>query len=580
MFRAPICTILGHVDAGKTLLLDRLRSTNVLASEVGGITQKIGVTFLSKETLDDIIHQTGNEANTTGLLLIDTPGHSCFTNQRVCGIDVSDIVVVVVDIFKGLEKQTIECINLLKEKKTPFVIAANKIDRIYDWSTNTNTTSIKKSLKKQKENTKRKFKDYMDELTVQCAENCINARVYYENKNPREFVSIVPLSAKTGEGVSDLLVILDKLTCKFLKKRITIRDDITQGWIVERIHHKSHGDVLTVILTDGQLSLGDPILFNSEYGEVVEATIKRLLVPSESKEIKDRFILTPVDRVEAATSVVIKIDYLGTVQLGSRFFSYSDDILKSKYTQELEKSMREVNFKKDNPGIFINASSIGMCIALTNLCRSENIPVNDIIVGPTKKSDLIKVAAILDLSGDEDDKLYNRRYSVILAYGIGVPKELHELLKQMKIKVVSSEVVYRLIEGYQTYCTKLDDRIRKKYAHLRPICKMHIFEQFIFLKKNPILMGVKVLENTLVKGMTIVAKKDGEKDLVLGEVTSIEQDRQPKEEMGRNEDVCIKIEPTGEKYEYGKDFDASYHLETQCSAKDLWIMQKFKDILL
>jgi len=138
LIRSPIVCVLGHVDHGKTSILDAIRGSRVAAREAGGITQMIGASYITKEDIERLAKDLHGKLNFNlkipGLLFIDTPGHEAFTNLRDRGGSIADIAILVVDIAQGFQPQTIESLRILKQYKTPFVVAANKIDLITGWS--------------------------------------------------------------------------------------------------------------------------------------------------------------------------------------------------------------------------------------------------------------------------------------------------------------------------------------------------------------------------------------------------------------------------------------------------------------
>jgi translation initiation factor 5B len=222
--RCPIVVIMGHVDTGKTKLLDKIRKTNVQEGEAGGITQQIGATFFERKTLETQtarLNETEKvELKVPGMLVIDTPGHESFTNLRSRGSSLCDIAILVVDLMHGLEQQTIESLTMLTKRGVPFVVALNKVDRCYGWKTHKDTP-IREALKDQPEGTISEFRSRCADAKLQLQEQGINSNIYWEmgddDWSNSDFIPLVPTSAITGEGVQDLLLLL----CQISQRKLT-----------------------------------------------------------------------------------------------------------------------------------------------------------------------------------------------------------------------------------------------------------------------------------------------------------------------------------------------------------------------
>jgi translation initiation factor 5B len=285
--RSPISCIMGHVDTGKTSLLDKIRNTNVQEGEAGGITQQIGATQFSKETL---VQKTMAmqatlpfEVKIPGLLMIDTPGHESFTNLRSRGSSLCDIAILVIDLMHGLEPQTIESLNMLKRGRTPFIVALNKVDRCYGWKGRPDSP-IQESLALQDDNCRLEFKDRSERAILALNEQGFNAKLYWDNDDLAHTVSLVPTSAHTGEGIPDLIRTLITLTQERLTEQIMYSEAL-QCTVLEVKVIEGLGHTVDVALVNGRLRVGDTIVVSTMEGPVV-STIKALLTPPPNKEMR------------------------------------------------------------------------------------------------------------------------------------------------------------------------------------------------------------------------------------------------------------------------------------------------------
>lgn len=286
LLRSPIVCVLGHVDTGKTKLLDYIRKTHIQDNEAGGITQQIGATFVPPIAIKDQckISKTPTELEIPGLLIIDTPGHESFTNLRSRGSSLCDIAILVIDIMHGLEQQTIESINLLKARKTPFIVALNKIDRLYDWKKGVRR-DVQDLMNSQQQNTKLEFEKHTKEIILQLNEQSLNAALYYENPDIRSYVSLVPTSAVTGDGMGNLINLISHYCQLMLHKRLIFQPDKLEATVLEVKALPGLGTTIDVILVNGRLNEGEKVVLAGHDGPIV-TQIRSLLVPQPLKGMK------------------------------------------------------------------------------------------------------------------------------------------------------------------------------------------------------------------------------------------------------------------------------------------------------
>eukprot|EP01103_Thecamoeba_quadrilineata_P012132 TRINITY_DN3055_c0_g2_i2.p1 TRINITY_DN3055_c0_g2~~TRINITY_DN3055_c0_g2_i2.p1 ORF type:complete len:1380 (+),score=477.99 TRINITY_DN3055_c0_g2_i2:32-4141(+) len=494
--RSPICCILGHVDAGKTKVLDSIRRSNVQEGEAGGITQQIGATYFPLTTIQEITKALNEKHKLTykipGLLIIDTPGHESFSNLRSRGSSLCDISILVVDLFHGLQPQTLESLNLLKKKQTPFIVALNKVDRIYGWKEN-RSSPIQATLAKQDESAKSEYEMRVNKMVVQFAEQGLNAVAYYKNKDFRKYVSMVPTSATTGEGIPDLLMLLVQLTQSLMVKRLTLSPQLTCT-VLEVKMAEGLGSTVDVVLSNGSLHEGDTIVVAGINGPIV-TTIRALLTPQPCKEMrvtKSGYIHNKV--VHAAAGIKIAGPDLDKAVAGSSLFVVGpDDDVEDLKTEVMAdfKSLFQ-NLDKSGTGVCVQASTLGALEALLVFLKESKIPISNISLGPVHKKDVRRATIML-----EHDKLY----AVILAFDVKIEKEAAELAEEEGVKIFSADVIYHLFDKFTKYMEEHRAQKQKEAAEEAVFpCVLRILPECIFNKKDPIVIGVEVIDGVLKLG--------------------------------------------------------------------------------
>ena len=388
--------ILGHVDTGKTLILDKLRKTNVQAGEAGGITQQIGATYFPKEYVDSLAEKMNGriedfENKLPGFLVIDTPGHESFTNLRSRGSSLCDIAILVVDIMHGLEQQTLESIELLKQKKCPFIIALNKIDRMYGWKP-VEYTNTRDALERQESHSLGEFKDRLNKTILAFAEQGFNSVVYWENQDIHEYVSFVPTSAITGEGLPDLISYLTMQCQQRIPQQLYEKNDVFECTVLEVKVIEGLGTTIDVVLVNGMLKVQDTIILQGLNGAIV-TQIRALLTPHPMKEMRVKAEYIHHQKIKGAMGIKISAPNLENAIAGSELLraNTQDEIDAAK--KEIEDNLIDILDKyvdKSSEGVCVQASTLGSLEALLEFLYTSKIPVCSVAIGPVHKKDVLK----------------------------------------------------------------------------------------------------------------------------------------------------------------------------------------------
>lgn len=577
--RSPVICILGHVDTGKTKILDRIRKTNVQDGEAGGITQQIGATYFPIEAVkkEATKLQEGKELeyNVPSLLIIDTPGHESFTNLRSRGSSLCDIAILVIDIMHGLEPQTRESIDLLKLRKTPFIIALNKIDRIYDWDARPHNCPARESLAKQQRHAREEFERRVRETKLELAEIGFNTELYWENSDARKYVSIVPTSAITGEGIPDLLMLLLALPQRLLIERLMF-NPVLEATVLEVKVIEGLGTTIDIILTGGTIHEGDTIMVVGLDGPIV-TTIRALLTPHPMKEMRVKGQYLHHKKIEAAQGVKISADDLEKAVAGTQLMVVEDPTNEVEMTYVREEVMKDyqtilTSVDRSGLGVYVQASTLGSLEALLEFLRTSKIPVSGINIGPVHKRDVTKASTMLEK---------RKEYATILAFDVGVEKEARELAEEVGVQIFTADIIYHLFDMFTAYMEEMKKKRREDVNDdvvFPSICK--ILPQHIYNKKDPIIVGVDVMEGILRVGTPLVVKH-GDGWLDIGQVASIELNKKQVVTAKKGESVAVKIQHKNTDHiMYGRHFDFQDALISKMSRSAIDLLKEnFRDDL-
>ncbi|OXB40731.1 hypothetical protein B1J92_M12144g [Nakaseomyces glabratus] len=555
--RSPICCILGHVDTGKTKLLDKIRQTNVQGGEAGGITQQIGATYFPIEAIRDKTKTMAKFEKQTfdvpGLLVIDTPGHESFSNLRSRGSSLCNIAILVIDIMHGLEQQTIESIKLLRDRKAPFVVALNKIDRLYDWQSTPNN-SFRDSFEQQSKAVKDEFATRLSNIQLALSEQGLNSELYFQNKNISKYVSIVPTSAVTGEGIPDLLWLLLELTQKRMSKQLMYLSHI-EATILEVKVVEGFGTTIDVILSNGYLREGDRIVLCGMNGPIV-TNIRALLTPQPLRELRLKSEYVHHKEVKAALGVKIAANDLEKAVSGSRLLVVGPDDDEEEMMDEVMEDLTGLLDSVDasGKGVVVQASTLGSLEALLDFLKDMKIPVMSIGLGPVYKRDVMKASTMLEKAPE---------FAVMLCFDVKVDKEAELYAEQEGIKIFNADIIYHLFDAFTAYQEKLLEQRRKDFMGDATFpCVLNTIQ--IINKRGPMIIGVDVIEGTLRVGTPICAVKidpttKEKQTLLLGRAMSLEINHEPVTEVKKGQTaagVAMRLEdPSSQQPIWGRHVD-------------------------
>lgn len=520
--------VMGHVDHGKTSLLDRIRGTSLAEAEAGAITQHIGATEIPLSCIKEICAPLmGGEFKVPGLLFIDTPGHHAFTTLRSRGGALADLAVVVVDVKEGFQPQTIETLKILRQFKTPFVLVANKIDRVHGWYPYENE-SFMVTYKRQSERVRQALDEATYGLIEQLHKEGFSSDRYDRIRDFRTNVGVIPISAKTGEGIPDLLMLLIGLAQRFLENNLRLHaKSAGVGTIIEVKEERGLGTTLDVILYDGGLKIGDTIILGSTEKPIV-TKVRALFKPQPLSEIRSEKRFQRVTNVTAASGIKITAPGLEKALAGSPLYVARDVKNTSHMVNEVQFELNRVTIQTDEVGVILKADTIGSLEAMINELRNGKIPIRKAKVGNISKRDIIEAATIND-----------PYLTVVIGFCVGLLSDAKEEASKTNVQVFQNNVIYKLIEDYSEWVKH--ERSIYERDQLETIVKPGMFRllpNYVFRQSKPAVVGVEVVGGRVKPGVDVI-KMDGAR---VGVVKGIQERGKNIGEVSIGKEVALSIE--------------------------------------
>ena len=532
--RQPIVCVLGHVDTGKTLLLDKIRKTSVQAREAGGITQHIGASFFPVETVKQMIgpllSSLKGDIEIPGLLIVDTPGHEAFTNLRRRGGSVADIAIVVIDILRGFEAQTYECIDILKARKTPFIVAVNKIDRVPGWKSQ-EAMPFLKSYAAQDAYVREAFDNRLYEIMGMFSRLGKSTDRFDHIKDFTSTIALVPTSAKTGEGIAELLMVLVGLTQQYMKRQLQTTEGPAKGSVLEVKEEPGLGLTLNTIIYDGTLQKDDLVVVGGKDQPIV-TRIRTILVPKPLDEIRDpRDRFTSVDCVYAAAGVKIVASGLEGALAGAPLYAVPAGEEPEKYAKIVADEIKKIRIITDIEGIILKADTLGSLEAIAEILKQNNVQIRIADVGDVSKRDVIEASVV---------KSREPLAGVILAFGVKILPDAEEEAANSCVLVFKEPIIYNLIDKYLEWLKmKREAKIEQEFEKLVKPGKILVLPGFVFRRAKPAIFGVEVLGGQLKPKYSLVRAEDGAD---IGEVQQIQDKGKAISEAKKDMQVAVSMD--------------------------------------
>jgi translation initiation factor 5B len=532
--RQPILVVLGHVDSGKTSLLDTIRGTGVQSREAGGITQHIGASFFPIDTIKTLTGYLNeklakSESPIPGLLVIDTPGHEVFANLRSRGGSAADIAILVADVNKGFEPQTYESMEILKKRRVPFVVALNKIDMIPGWR-HSNSQFVTEQVKAQDLSITSMLDEKIYNIVGSLSRLGYNSEGFWRVKDFTKEVAIVPVSAAKNIGVPELLAVVVGLSQQFMSRRLERKDGPGRGIVLEVKEEIGLGPSANLVLIEGVLKVGDLILV-AKRDKAVTTKVKALHLPKPLDEMRDpRDKFKPVSEVMSAAGIKVTSPDLEGVLAGSPLYVLDDKDQEPSLRSIVEDEIRNAIVTDTNTnGIILRCDTIGSLEAIRDMLKKANVPIQKADIGHITRRDILAAAAV---------KEKNRYLGVVLGFNTKILDEAKREAQERTIPIFSENIIYNLVRSYTEwveYQKEHEDSIL--FNEIPPICKFQFMKGFVFRRNYPAVFGAEIQIGKLRQKVNVL-NEDGKK---IGTIHQIQENGKPIEEAGKGEQVAVSI---------------------------------------
>ena len=564
--RSPIVSVLGHVDHGKTTLLDYIRGSAIADKEAGGITQHIGATEIPNDTIEEIcgnfISRLTIKDLIPGLFFIDTPGHAAFTSLRKRGGALADLAILIVDINDGFKPQTYEALNILKMYKTPFIVVANKIDMLFGWETHEGA-SFKETFNQQAPSVQQDLDAKVYEIVGTLYKEGFQSERFDRISDFASQISIIPISARSGEGIIEVLAMLLGLAQEYLTEQLEINADApAKGTVLEIKEEVGLGLTIDSIIYDGVLRTNDEIALMTSSNEVLTTKIRSILRPLPLEEMRDsKKKFQKFDEVVAAAGIKIAAPNLDDVVSGSplRVLSDEEDV-----EEQILKEIEDITISTEDEGILVKADTLGSLEAIVKLLRELDIPIREADIGDVSRRDIINSSIALN---------ENDAHGAIIAFNVNVHPNSVEDLNNSDVKLFKGDVIYQIIEDYEEWIDEMERAKKKAFydAIIKP-AKFMSLPKLVFRQSKPAIIGIESISGTIKQGQTLI-NKNGE---YVGVIASMEDKGETLPDISRGQRVAMAIKDAI----VGKHFEEGDELYVDIPEKHYkFIEREFKDKL-